>query len=57
MTLLHLHHIGINGDGLDPKILELLSHGNAIVADPKVVPLRQFNLAIPDVSGERPHGE
>lgn len=52
MHLLALNRIARGGDGLAPEFLTLLARRDAIATDPKIVHLRSFNLALPDVAGD-----
>ncbi len=51
MNLLGLHHLARNGDGLIDPFLQLAQHRRAIEMDPRIVELRYYNMAIPDVAG------
>jgi hypothetical protein len=55
MLLLALHRIARPGDGLAPELQRLLSAREAESTDTRIVPLRRFNPAIPDVAGGFPH--
>ena len=54
MRLLAPHTIARHGDGLARELQRLLSAREAQSADPRIVPLRQFNPAIPDVAAGFP---
>ena len=54
MQLLALHAIARHGDGLAPELQRLLAQRNAMATHPKIVELRSFDAAIPQVAGEPP---
>ncbi|MEQ1954956.1 hypothetical protein [Mesorhizobium sp. CN2-181] len=54
MHLLALHRIARSGDGLASELQRLLSAREAQSADTRIVQLRRFNPAIPDVAGGFP---
>lgn len=51
MHLLALHKIARSGDGLAPELQRLLAAREAQSTETRIVPLRHFNPAIPDVAG------
>ena len=54
MHLLARHTIARTGDGPAPELLRLLSVHEAQTADKRLVPLRRFNPAIPEIAGTFP---
>lgn len=54
MSLLGLHSIAQGGDGLLSPFLERLLEQRRRELDPRVVPLRRLNPAIPDSAGAAP---
>jgi hypothetical protein len=54
MHLMALHQIARSGDGLAPELLRLFAAREAQAADTRLVSLRNFNPAIPDVAGAYP---
>lgn len=53
-NLLPLHAIALNGDGLAPRLLDLLSRQAEIAANPKVVELRRFRKPVAVEAGPDP---
>jgi hypothetical protein len=51
MHLLALHKIARSGDGLAPELQRLLSAVETQSTNIRVVPLRRFNPAIPEIAG------
>jgi hypothetical protein len=54
MHLLVLHRIARPGEGLAPGPLHLLSAREDQAAGTRIVPLRHFNPAVPDIAGAFP---